>query len=160
MQGQHHTRIRLALATEFLRRDHRTLRELLNEYDSLPFEQRDRREWLFREIHQLLTLHFALEEEVVYPAVQKTGTERALASVEEARWGHRLVRYLLGEMSLLDPRDSGFDSKMGILGANLKEFAATEERTLFQEIRGMSREMQLALRIQLEERREKLLERG
>jgi hemerythrin superfamily protein len=156
---EHHTKIWLGVPTELLHRDHRKIRELMREYDALPPENRDRREWFFREIHRLLMLHFALEEEVVYPAIQRAGTRRAMASVDAARWNHRLVRYLLNEMDLLDPRDPTFDSKMGILRVNLEQYAATEEQTLFAEVRSMSREMQEALRTQVEQHQEQLLER-
>jgi hypothetical protein len=86
------------------------------------------------------------------------GTRRALGSVEEARWNHRLVRDLLNEMDLLDPRDPSFDSKMGILRVCLEQYAATEERTLFGQVRIMSPEMREALRTRIEQRQEQLLE--
>jgi hypothetical protein len=153
----HHTRIRLGIPTGPLRRDHRKIRDLLREYDVLPPENDDRREWIFRELQRLLVLHFTLEEEIVYPAVHRMGTEQAMDSVEEARWGHRLVRYLLDEMDQLDPREPGFDSKMAILRLNVEQYVATEERTLLAEVRRMSAELQQSIQSQLEERREQLL---
>jgi hemerythrin superfamily protein len=154
----HHTRIERGAPTELLHRDHRRIRELLREYDTLPLENRDRREWLFREIQRLLMFHFALEEDVLFPAVQSMGTKRAMGSVEEARWNHRLVRDLLNEMDLLDPRDLTFDSKMETLRVCLEQYAVTEERALFGQVRSMSRELREALRTRLEQRQEQLLE--
>ena len=145
--------------TEPLRADHRKIRELLHEYDDLPPDAGERREWLFRQIERLLILHFALEEEILYPAVQRTGTARAVESVEEARWGHRLLRQDLTELEETDPQDPEFGSRMDVLRSNLEQYATLEERSLFAEVRRMSREMRESLRAQLEQLREKLLDR-
>jgi hemerythrin superfamily protein len=149
-----HTRVRLSVPTEILRQDHRKIRELLEEYDAVPREDPDLRDEIFQQIHRLLLLHFLLEEEVLYPAVRRTGTERAVESVEEARWGHRLVRQLLAEMEPLGRGEARFESKMRLLRLNLEHYARAEERTLFAEVRSISREMQHRLLDQLEARRE------
>jgi hemerythrin superfamily protein len=113
---------------------------------------------LFERIHRELLIHFTLEEEILYPTLRRTGVERALDSVEEARWEHRLLRQLLTEMSQMDSDGQAFDSKMGLLRANLDHYIETEEKTLFREVREMSREVRESLRVRLESVRDRLLE--
>jgi hemerythrin superfamily protein len=147
------------MPTETLRQEHREIRELLQAYASLPADDPLRRERLFDELHRRLLLHFALEEEVVYPAVRKLGVERALELVEEAEWGHRRLRQLLSELSQRSANDRSFDSKIGVLRLNLEHYADLEERTLFAELHGMSPERRESLRVELERTRGRLLDR-
>ena len=153
-----HTRVRMSVPTEALRQDHRRIRDLLREYSAVSPDDRNRRDWLFERIHREILLHFALEEEVLYPAVQKKGAERAMESVEEARWGHRLLRQLLTELSQMSSEERSFDAKMGMLQTNLEHYMESEEKSVFPEVRDMSREMKDALRARLESVRERLLE--
>ena len=153
-----HTRVRMSVPTESLRQEHRKIRELLREYSALPLDDRNQREWLFDKIHRQLLLHFALEEEIVYPAVKNTGVDEAIESVEEAQWGHRLLRQLLTELSQMSAQDRSFDSKMNVLRINLDHYIETEERTLFPGVREMSRELRESLRAQLEALRDRLLD--
>lgn len=153
-----HTRVLLSHPTESLRQDHRKIRGLLREYFSLPPEDRSRRGGLFDQIHREILLHFTLEEEILYPAIQKMGGERAQDSLEEARWGHRLLRQLLTELSQMDSDGEAFDSKVGLLMTNLEHYCDSEERGLFPEVRDMSRELRESLRSRLNSVRERLLE--
>jgi hemerythrin superfamily protein len=148
----------LSAPTEGLRQDHRRIRDLLRDYFAIPLDDRNRRDWLFDKIHREILLHFTLEEEVLYPTVQKTGVERALDSIEEARWGHRLLRQLLTELSQMDSAGEAFDSKVSMLRTNLENNIEAEERTLFPEVRDMSREMRESLRSRLERVKERLLD--
>jgi hemerythrin superfamily protein len=151
-----HTRIHSSSSTESLHQDHRKIRELLREYGAVPHGDRKHRDLLFERIHRELLIHFTLEEEILYPTLQRTGLERALDSIEEARWGHRLLRQLLTELSQMDSDGAAFDSKMGLLRANLDHYIETEERTVFREVREMSREVRESLRVRLETIRDRL----
>jgi hypothetical protein len=155
----HHTRARLGFPGELLRWEHRKLRGLFRDYAALRPDDPGGRERLFGEIRRLLLLHIALEEEVVYPTLRMTGLERATEGVEEARWGHRLLLYLVEEMKQQSPQERGFDSKMGILRMNLEQYAVLEERTLFELLRSMSREMREGLGARLDALRGELLDR-
>jgi iron-sulfur cluster repair protein YtfE (RIC family) len=157
---RHHTRARLTLPpTEPLRRDHRRIQDLLRDYDALPPEDKDRREWIFRQIRRLLVEHISLEEELIYPELEKRGSEQAAAALKEVRWVHELLRTQLTELSELDPDAAEFDPKMHLLRLNLEQYAATEERTIFSEIRGMGRQIGQLLRAQLDRRQEEVRER-
>jgi hemerythrin superfamily protein len=156
---QHDTRARLALPTEPLRRDHRMIRALLRDYDALAPEDTDRREWIFRELRRLLVAHLSLEEEIVYPAVEKMGTAQAARALKEARGVHDVLRRRLTELSELELEDPGFESKMRLLRLNVEEYAVTEERTIFAELRGLSPESGESLRRRLDRRRDELRHR-
>ena len=153
-----HTRVLLSHPTESLRQDHRRISGLLREYFSVPPEDRSRRGGIFDQIHREILLHFTLEEEILYPAIQKTGVERAVESIEEARWGHRLLRQLLTELSQMDSDGEAFDAKVGLLKTNFEHYSDSEERGLFPEVRDMTREFRESLRSRLEGVRERLLE--
>jgi len=153
-----HTRIRPPVPTEALREEHRKIREQLREYSSFPPDDRTRREWMFDKIHRQLLLHFSLEQEVLHPAVNRTGVGRAIESVEEVRWALRLVRQQLTELSKMSAHGRSFDSKMGLLRTNFDYYVDAEERLLFLEVGDMSRETQETLRAQLDDLRERLLD--
>jgi hemerythrin superfamily protein len=110
---------------------------------------------LFGEIRRLVTMHFALEEDVLYPAVQNTGTERANAVLEQSRSSHELLRRLLTEMEQIDLSSPAFHAKMDLFRTNVEQYAVKEERALFAEVGSLSPELRGALRSQLHERREK-----
>lgn len=154
-----HTRVRLSVPTESLRQEHRKIRDWLREYSALPLDERQQREWLFDRIHRQLLLHFAVEEEVVYPAVRNLGVKKAIESVEEAQWSHRLLRQVLTELSQMSTRERPFDSKMEVLRMNFEQYLDAEEQSLFPELRDLSREQRESLHGRLEELREQL-ERG
>jgi len=153
-----HTRVRLSAPTESLRLEHRKIRELLREYSALPLDDRNRREEIFDQIHRLLLLHFALEEEILYPTLRRTGTEQAAESVEDAQWGHRLLRQLLTELSQMNAQERAFDSKLNVLRMNLEYYMDAEERNVFPEVRELGREMRETLLQELEGLRNAMLD--
>lgn len=147
---QHHTRARPAL--DNLRREHRAIRKLLREFEAAPSENCDLGERLFRDIRRQIRMHFALEEEILYPAVLKSGTEQASGAVEKSRSGHERLRAQLTEMEHTGLRQPVSPSQRIDFRKNWEQDAAEEEGTLYVEVLRLSPEVRWALRAQLLER--------
>jgi hemerythrin HHE cation binding domain-containing protein len=58
-------------ATDLLREDHRTVRELLTQYERAMAEQWDTRQGIAEEICMQLEAHARVEEEIFYPAIAR-----------------------------------------------------------------------------------------
>jgi hypothetical protein len=151
-----HTRARLPLPTESLAAEHREILNLLHDLEELPTEVRDRREAIVHQVERRLLSHLILEEEVIYPAVWRTGRDRAIERIEEARWGHRILRQILSDLVAADPGGDGFSSLVQLLREDLEEYSRIEEENLFAELRMMGPGTLRMLRDRLEERREQL----
>lgn len=151
-----HTRARLPRPTDSLVADHREILSLLRDIEDFPADARDRREAAIRQLERRLLSHLTLEEEVIYPAVWRTGREQAIERIEEARWGHRILRQILSELVATDPEGDGVPPLALLLRENLEETSRLEEEHLFAELRPMGFGTLRVLRDRLEERREQL----
>ncbi len=156
-----HTRIRAILATAMLRDDHRKVRELFSEYESLadgaPVGSRLD---LFLEIQRELAVHSDLEEEIFYPAIESLRSKDGEAGdlVREAREDHQEVRTLLDELADLEPEDEAFDERMKILIERVTEHADREEEEIFPYFDALPRDERIRvsdeLRLRKQERAE------
>ena len=93
---------------------------------------------------------------MIYPAVWKTGRERAIELIDEVRWGHRILRQVLSELVAAGPADGRFPVLARVLREDFEEYSRLEEEHLFAELRPMGRGTLQVLRDRLEERREQL----
>jgi hemerythrin superfamily protein len=128
------TRIRSLKATSLLRDDHRRVKQLFSEIESLGSDaEPESKMELFEEIKHELDAHATVEEEIFYPAIEELGDEDAEATrvVSEAREAHENVRILLDELSRLEDSDESFDGKVKILAENVAQHAEDEEEILF-----------------------------
>jgi iron-sulfur cluster repair protein YtfE (RIC family) len=126
------TRIRAPRATDLLRDDHRRAKRLFDEFSKLGKDAQTARERAFERLHQELTIHARVEEEIFYPALgEDEAHEDALELLEEAAEAHEEIAGLLEELSELDADDKDFDLKMRVLRENVERHAEEEERELF-----------------------------
>jgi len=81
-----------------------------------------------------LSVHAAIEEQYFYPATRATVPETedmALESLEE----HHVVKWLLSELSDLDPEHERFDAKVTVLIENVRHHVEEEEQDYFPTVR-------------------------
>lgn len=150
------TRTRIPTPTDGLIAEHREIASLLHEIDGLPAEDRERRLAIVHRVERRLLSHFTLEEEVLFPAIWKTGREHALERIDEARWAHRILRQILSELVATDPWSDRFLSLARLLREDVEEYSRVEEENLFPELRFIGSGMLRLLHDRLEERREQL----
>ena len=82
---------------------------------------------LARELVRALSVHAAIEEELLYPALREAGVE---ADVLEALEEHHAVKLMLSELDAIGPRAPRFDAKVAVLAENVRRHVAEEEQTL------------------------------
>jgi hemerythrin superfamily protein len=141
-----HTRIRAIAATAMLRDDHRKVKELFSQYESIADRPAtDSKLELFLEMKKELTIHSEIEEEIFYPAIEslRGQDEQAGELIQDAREDHRTVKTLLEELTDLEPEDEEFDSKIGTLMEVVSQHADQEEEQMFPFFGDLPKEQQV-----------------
>ena len=147
-------------ATELLKEDHETVRDLLKKYEAAGDRAYQTKKGLFEEIKDELEIHSKIEEKIFYPAVKKLRSADAEEIVDEAIEEHAIVKRLLEELDGLKPQDERFDAKMKVLKENVEHHAAEEEDEMFPEARsGMDEARLEALGSEMAEMKETLKSR-
>jgi iron-sulfur cluster repair protein YtfE (RIC family) len=148
------TKIRVPRATDLLKEDHRRVRRLFDEYAKIAANALTTRRRAFERIHEELTLHGRIEEEVFYPAVAES--DDAAELLEEAREAHDEINELLEELTDLAPHHEAFDAKMDALREAVERHVEEEERGLFPEFEELDEDVREDVAERLFGRREEL----
>ena len=121
-------------AITLLRNDHKTVEALFKRFEKAgPNALVEKRQIVDRIIEEL-SVHAAIEEQVFYPVARATvpGSEDiALESLEE----HHVVKWLLSELTELDPSHERFDAKVTVLIENVRHHVDEEEEEFFPKVR-------------------------
>jgi len=121
---------------EMLTNEHRQVEQLMGRLEDAEGDEQRR---LCEQLDQMLTLHMDLEEEHVYPLVQRlVGDEEA----EEANTEHRLAREGLSNVTELVGHP-GFGDALEMLRAGIKHHVEEEENEVFPELRDKVDEREL-----------------
>jgi len=122
---------------EMLTNEHRQVEQLMGRLDGADGDEQRR---LCEQLDEMLTMHMDLEEEHVYPMVQRlVGDEEA----EEANTEHRLAREGLSNLTEL-VGEPGFGDALEMLRAGIKHHVEEEENEVFPELRDKVDERELA----------------
>jgi iron-sulfur cluster repair protein YtfE (RIC family) len=115
--------------TKILEQDHRQVEQL---FDRIEKAEGAERSPLIDELATALRGHMALEEEVVYPAIEPvTGKE----TVQEANTEHELARKGLEDMIRLAPDEPGFGAALEAVKAGISHHVDEEEDDVFPKVR-------------------------
>jgi hemerythrin superfamily protein len=115
--------------TKLLEADHRKVEELFGKIEQAEGEARRP---FVQELERSLKAHMALEEQVVYPAMEPiTGAE----AVQEGTKEHELARKALAEMVALAPDEPGFGGAMESVKAGIEHHVEEEEGQVFPQLR-------------------------
>lgn len=121
-------------ALTLLEDDHRAVEALFTRYEGLgPRALKGRRDVVDRIVREL-SVHAAIEEQVLYPVARHLSDEiedMTLESLEE----HHIVKWVLSELESLDPDHDRFDAKVTVLMENVRHHVEEEERDLFPALR-------------------------
>lgn len=116
---------------ESLVQDHRRLDQLFEQYRSGGGAGA---EDTAREIIRELSIHAALEEQIVYPVLRasvEAGSEKADHSID----AHQQVKRLLADMEKLETGSAEHDDRFEALVAAIEEHVTEEEEELFPQLR-------------------------
>src|SRR5438067_2432905 len=112
-----------------IKRDHREVIELFARFNAAPGVAS--REKLAHQIVRELSIHAAVEEEVLYPALRKSGiVEEVLKALES----HHAAKLLLLEITKLDPESDRFVAKMEVLQDSVLLHMREEEEVLLPQL--------------------------
>jgi hemerythrin superfamily protein len=116
---------------QILHRDHQTVAEMFFQYKQL--EEDDEKKELVAEIIKELSIHAQVEEELVYPAIREAA-EDSEDMMDEADTEHHVVKYLLAELSEMEPDDDHYDSKVTVLCELVNHHVQEEEKEIFEKL--------------------------
>ncbi|MDQ4005096.1 MAG: hemerythrin domain-containing protein [Actinomycetota bacterium] len=120
-------------AITLLKEDHRTVDSLFRRYES-GLQGEDKRQ-VVEEIIRELSIHAAIEEQVLYPAMRRAfpkGEDMAEEGIEE----HAEVKETLSDLDGMDPSDPGFDPKVRSLIGDVRHHVEEEEEEMFPKLAG------------------------
>lgn len=123
-------------AIQLIEKDHATVERLFER-----FERADRREddaglkRVAREIVRELSIHAAIEEQALYPALRRAGGEDAEDDVLEALEEHHLAKLTMLELGEMTPGDERFCAKVNVLIETVRHHVEEEEHGLLPRLR-------------------------
>jgi len=139
--------------TELLHQDHMKVSELFFQFSKA--EEEDEKEDLVKQILTELHVHAKVEEEVVYPTVEEEA-EEGDEVVGEAEVEHKMIKYLMAELSEMTGDDEELDAKVTVLCELVKHHVREEEKEMFKKLRDSGADLE-GLAEQVQERKEELM---
>jgi hemerythrin-like domain-containing protein len=121
-------------AITLLRQDHKTVEQLFKRFEKAGDSAHVEKRQIVDRIIEELSRHAAIEERLFYPAARaavEDADEIVLESLEE----HHIVKWLLSELSHMDPIDERFDAKVTVLIENVRHHIEEEETEFFPKVR-------------------------
>jgi hypothetical protein len=120
---QRRTSRRDPLTVSLLKKDHREVEQMFDEYEQL--ESDSEKLALFRKIALALKVHTQIEEEIFYPAERGDVEEDML---DEAYVEHDGAKKLIAEIEAMQPGEELYDAKVKVLGEYIKHHVKEEEQ--------------------------------
>ena len=121
-------------AFALLTADHRRVKSLFREFDSLKDEgDDDQKAALVETICNELKVHAQVEEEIFYPAVRDAIDDDDL--MDEADVEHASAKDLIAQLESMSPGDDHFDAKVTVLGEQIDHHVEEEQNEMFAKAR-------------------------
>ena len=124
-------------AISLLKQDHGNVDELFRRFEQAGEDAGAEVEKgrLRDKIVEQLSVHAAIEEQFLYPALRAKLGKEADSTVLEALEEHHLAKLSLSELEKLAPGAERFDAKMTVLIESVRHHVEEEERELFEKLR-------------------------
>lgn len=116
-----------------LRAEHREVARMFEVLEKTTARATRKRQDLFAELDQALSVHAEFEEVHVYPLLtaRKSSKDLSLEAFEE----HAQIKHLLRELRELDPQHERWMAKLTVLMEDVRHHVKEEEGELFPELR-------------------------
>lgn len=111
------------LAISLLKKDHREVEQMFDEYEQL--EKDAEKLALFGKIALALKVHTQIEEEILYPEERGEVDDDML---DEAYVEHDGAKKLIAEIEAMKPSDDYYDAKVKVLSEYIKHHVKEEEQ--------------------------------
>jgi hemerythrin superfamily protein len=121
-------------AVTLLRNDHKTVEGLFKKFEKAGPNAQKTKQDLVEKIVEELSIHAAIEEQVLYPAVRQAvpdATDDVLEALEE----HHIVKWTLSELDGMGPEDERYTAKVTVLIESVRHHVEEEEGELFPKLR-------------------------
>jgi len=121
-------------AITLLRDDHKTVERLFKRFEKAGDSAHVEKRQIVDQIIEELSIHAVVEEQVFYPVARAAVPDTediALESLEE----HHIVKWVLSELTDLDPTNERFDAKVTVLIENVRHHVEEEEQEFFPTVR-------------------------
>lgn len=121
-------------AIALLKADHKAVSKLFREYKSAKRAGRASRSKIVDRVIEELSVHAAIEEQVLYPAVREEVPELEddiLESLEE----HHVLKWTLAELSAITVDDERYDAKVTVMMEQVRHHVEEEESDWFPKVR-------------------------
>ena len=138
-------------ALGLLKRDHKLVDELFNEFQQAGQQQLDP---MARRICKLLRIHAQIEEELFYPTARRALEDSDL--IDAAEREHAEAKATIAKIESLTSEDATFKSAIAALADEVRTHVAHEEGTVFPQLQGKLDLVSLG--IALAERRDTLMD--
>ena len=146
-------------ACDLLDTDHKNVKKMFKEYESL-MESRgktvaQKKMDLARQICTELTVHAQVEEEIFYPALRNVLKDTDMLA--EAEVEHASAKDLIAQIEAAGEADEMFDAKVTVLGEYIDHHVKEERNEIFPKARSARKLDLVAMRDQIETRKEELM---
>jgi hemerythrin superfamily protein len=147
-------------ACDLLDADHKAVKKMFKEYEELT-ESRARsatqkKKELATQICQELTVHAQIEEEIFYPAFREAVAKES-DLIDEAEVEHQTAKDLIAQLQAAGEPDDMFDAKVKVLGEYIDHHVKEERGEIFPKARSARKLDLIAMRDELEARKEELM---
>lgn len=113
-------------AISLLEQDHRDLEALLKKLETEPADM----EALVRKVADDFRLHAAVEEEIVYPAIERAAPKES-EEVDDGRAEHDHIRETWAELERMSSEDPGYDGLLAAVTGEIRHHHDEEEQDIF-----------------------------
>jgi len=145
-------------AITLLKADHAAVKDLFAQEHKATKDD-DKKQVIFNQIKEALTVHATIEEEIFYPAVKKARSEHVKDEVREGYEEHKQIKALLAKIAGITTADETWDMKVKVLKEDVEHHVKDEEGEMFPDARKFLGENRLIeLGTELEARKQYLEE--
>jgi hemerythrin superfamily protein len=146
-------------AIALLKAEHAAVKKLFAQEQRATKQDDEKKQSIFDQIKDALTVHATTEEEIFYPAVKKAREEHVKDEVREGYEEHQQIKNLLAQIASITPDDETWDMKIKVLKEDVEHHVKEEEGEMFPDARKFLGEKRLIeLGAELQARKQELKE--
>jgi hemerythrin superfamily protein len=140
-----------------LKADHAAVKKLFAQEQRATKQDKVKKQKIFDQIENALSVHATIEEEIFYPAVKKAREEHVKDEVREGYEEHQQMKNLIAQIASITPGDETWDMKVKVLKEDVEHHVKEEEGEMFPDARKfLGEERLIALGAELEARKQAL----